>query len=132
MEAPVGGLQDPYLTTLFISINEYLKLYNTVFLWLPGSCMYDLNRSNGLDFTKNWRMMYPHLDSKQNVFIVTARDAHNLPTEIKGIILFYPSITQVMVESHYEILWLTTLEQIWGATPQQIMQQDYMTHQISK
>ena len=88
--------------------------------------MYDLNRSNGLDFTKNWRMMYPHLDSKQNVFIVTARDAHNLPTEIKGIILFYPSITQVMVESHYEILWLTTLEQIWGATPQQIIQQDYM------
>ena len=42
---------------------------------------------------------------KASVLVVTARDGHHSPTEAKGIILFYPSITQKMVESHFEILW---------------------------
>ena len=34
-----------------------------------------------------------------------ARYAHNAPTEVKNITLSHPSITQVMVDSHCEILW---------------------------
>ena len=36
---------------------------------------------------------------------MTAIDSGHVPTEIKNIILSYPSITQIMVDSHYEILW---------------------------
>ena len=42
---------------------------------------------------------------KSAVFIVTSRDAKNVPNEFKDIILSYPSITQVMVDSYCEILW---------------------------
>ena len=36
---------------------------------------------------------------------MTARDAHQSPTEFKDIILSYPTIKKVMADPHYEILW---------------------------
>ena len=42
---------------------------------------------------------------KSEVLILTEIDAHNVPTETKDIILSYPPTTQVMVDSHCEILW---------------------------
>ena len=37
--------------------------------------------------------------------MVTARDAGHTPTEFKNIVLSYPSITYIMVDSQCEILW---------------------------
>ena len=42
---------------------------------------------------------------KSTVFIVTYIYGDHSPTEVKDIIMYYPSITQVMVDSHCEILW---------------------------
>ena len=36
---------------------------------------------------------------------MTYRDGVHAPTEFKYIILSYPSISQLMVDSHCEILW---------------------------
>ena len=36
---------------------------------------------------------------------MTDRDTHSVTTEVKDIIIYYPSITQVIVESHCEIMW---------------------------
>ena len=42
---------------------------------------------------------------KSAVLIVTSRDGGHAPTYINDTILYWPSITQVIVDSHYEILW---------------------------
>ena len=42
---------------------------------------------------------------KASVLIVTDRDGNHAPTEVKEIIMSYPYINQVMVDSHFEILW---------------------------
>ena len=42
---------------------------------------------------------------KSAVLIVTARDSGHELTEVRNIILCYPYITQIMVDSLYEILW---------------------------
>ena len=42
---------------------------------------------------------------KSAILIVTAIDIGHAPTEVKNIILSHPSITQMMVDSHYYILW---------------------------
>ena len=46
--------------------SDHLKLYNKAIVGLPESERYDLTRSKWTDFTNNWRMVYPHLDSKQH------------------------------------------------------------------
>ena len=43
--------------------------------------------------------------SNSEVLIVTSRYALHVNTEVKDIIMSYPYITLVMVESHCEILW---------------------------
>ena len=43
---------------------------------------------------------------KPEFLILTARDAGHALTEIKDIILPYPPITKIIVESHYEIMWV--------------------------
>ena len=60
---------------------------------------------------------------------MTARDAHQSPTEFKDIILSYPTIKKVMADPHYEILWADNSGAGLGATPQKIMEQEYITHQ---
>ena len=60
---------------------------------------------SGLTYTKNWRMGCPHLDSNEQFLILTSRYACHSPTEVKNIITPHPYITQIMVDSHCEILW---------------------------
>ena len=61
---------------------------------------------------------------KASVFIVITRDALHVPSKVKDIILHYPSITQVMVEPHCEILWSDNSGEGLGASPQKIIDQD--------
>ena len=63
--APADGIQDPYLTTINLTNSEHLKLYHKAILGLPENDRYDLTSSKWTDFTKNWRMLYPHLDSNK-------------------------------------------------------------------
>ena len=42
---------------------------------------------------------------KSAILIMATRYGHYALTEVKEIIMFYPSTTQVMVDSHCEILW---------------------------
>ena len=42
---------------------------------------------------------------KSAVFIVTAIYAGHSPPEVKNITLYYPYITQIMVDPHCEIIW---------------------------
>ena len=49
--------------------------------------------------------------------VVTTRDAVHAPTEVKIVILSYPSITQIMVDSHCEILWANNYGAYLGHHP---------------
>ena len=65
MEEPTYGIQDPYLTTLDLSTYEHRKLYNKEIAGqkkVTGMISPDIS---GLTSTKNWIMLYPHLDSNQ-------------------------------------------------------------------
>ena len=57
---------------------------------------------------------------KSEVLIVTSIDGGHAYTEVKEIILSYPSITQVMVNSHCEILWADNYEAYLGRHPTEI------------
>ena len=105
MEAPVDGLQDPYLETLDLSTSEHLKLYNKESFGLPESDWYDLKISKWTEFYQELEDYVSTFGFKSRVFIVTYRYEGHEPTEVKNIILSYPSITQIMVESHCKILW---------------------------
>ena len=54
---------------------------------------------------------------KSAVLIVTDIDASNSTNEVKNIILSYPPITQIMVDSHCEILWADNSEAGLGCHP---------------
>ena len=105
MEAPVDGLQDPYLETLYLSTSEHLKLYNKAIFGLPESDWYDLTRSKWTDFYQEFEDYISKFGFKPAVLILTARYSGHVSTEVKNIIMSYPFITQMMVDSHCEILW---------------------------
>ena len=42
---------------------------------------------------------------KSAVLVVTARYVGRAPTEVNNTVLYYPSITQIMLDSQFEILW---------------------------
>ena len=46
-----------------------------------------------------------HIWIQISIFIVTDIYTGHAPTEVKNVIMFYPSITQTTVDSHCEILW---------------------------
>ena len=105
MAAPVDRLQDPYLATLDLSISEHLTLYNKSIVGLTESDRYDITRSK-------WNELYQELEDavstfgfKSVVLIVKTRYAGHALTEVKNIILSYPSTTKIMVDLHCEILW---------------------------
>ena len=104
MSAPLDRLQDPYLATLDLSTPENLKLYNKTIFGLPESDRYDIT-------IYKWTGLYQKLEDdvstfgfKSEVLTEIDRDAGYSSTEVKDIILYYPSITKIMVESHFEIL----------------------------
>ena len=45
------------------------------------------------------------LGFKSEFLVVTSRYTGHAPTEVKNIILSYPSIKQIMMDLHYEIPW---------------------------
>ena len=49
--------------------------------------------------------------------IVTARYAGHAPTEVKKIILYHPSTTQIMMDPHYVILWADNSGESLGRHP---------------
>ena len=48
---------------------------------------------------------------------MTSGDAGHAPTEVKNIILSYPYITKIMVDSHCEILWAENYGSDLGCHP---------------
>ena len=117
MTEPVDGLHDPYLDTLNLSTYEHLKLYRKAIDGLPESDRYDITRSNWTDFYQEFEDAVSTFGFKSAVLIVTDIDTINSPTEVKNIILSYPSITQIMVESHCEILWADNSGENLGRQP---------------
>ena len=103
--APTDGLKDNYLDTLYFSTSEHLKLHNKAIVGLPESYRYDLIRSKWTYFYKELEDAISTFGFKASVLIVTVIVAHNASTEVKDIIFYYPYTTQVMLDSHYEILW---------------------------
>ena len=65
MEALVEGIQESYLETPDPVTSEHLNIYNKAIVGLMEATDMTRPDPNGLTFTKNWRMLYPHLDSKQ-------------------------------------------------------------------
>ena len=81
MAAPVEGIQDPYLATLYLSTSENLKLYNKAIFGLPESDRCDITRYN-------WTNLYQELEDAVSTFgfktayhIVTAIDKVHNPSE---------------------------------------------------
>ena len=105
MTEPVDGIQDPYLATLNISTSENIKFYNKAIIGLPESDRYDLTRYKGNDFYQELVDSVSTFGFKSAVLIVTPRYAGHAPTELKNIILPYPSTIKIMVDSYCEILW---------------------------
>ena len=99
------GLQDPHLDTINLYTSEDLKIYNKAIVWLTESVRYDLILYKWTNFYQIWIILYQHSDSKQQFWLWTNRDSLHAATELNEIIMFYPSITQVLVNSHYEVLW---------------------------
>ena len=117
MAAPVDGPRDPYMAPLYISIYEHIKFYNKAIIWIPESDRYDLTRYKYTDFYQELEYAISTFGFKSAVFIVTAIDAVHAPTEVKNIILYYPSITKIMVDSHCEILWADNSGAYLGCHP---------------
>ena len=74
------------------------------FWGLPENYRYDITRSKWTGFYQELEYDVSTFGFKSAVFIVTSIYGDNSPTEVKDIIMYYPSITQVMVDSHCEIL----------------------------
>ena len=117
MAASVDGIQDPYLTTLDLYTSEQLNLYKMDIFGLPESDRYDHTRSKWTNFYQELEAFVSTFGSKSAVFIVTSRDAGYATTEVKNIILSYPSITKIMVGSYCEIMWADNSREIFGCHP---------------
>ena len=64
MESLSDRLRNPYMTTLNMTISQYLKIYNMAIIGLPKSDRYDLTRSNWTIFTNISKVLYAHFYSK--------------------------------------------------------------------
>ena len=113
----VDGLQDPYLSIINIPVSKNLNLYNKEIFGLTEINRYDLNRYKLTEFYQEFEDAVSTFGFKSAVLIVIDIDTINSPTEVKNIILSYPSITQIMVESHCEILWADNSGENLGRQP---------------
>ena len=134
---PAYGIQYRYLDTLDLSTSEYLKLYKKAIVGIPESDRYDPTRSKWTEFYQELEDDVSAFGFKAAVLIVTTRYGGHTPTEIKDIILPYPSITQVMVDSHCEILLAENAGSNMGRHPtakysekQAIIAQHLLRHNI--
>ena len=105
MAAPEDELQYSYLSIIYLSTSEHINIYNKEIVRLPESDRYDLTRSKWTDFYQEFEDAVSTFKFKSEILIVKSRDGGHATTEVKEIILSYPSITQFMVDSHPEILW---------------------------
>ena len=97
--AKTDEIQDPYLGILDLSTSEILKIYNKAIVGLPESDRFDLTRTKWTDFYQELEDDVSTFLLKVAVFFVTSIDGLYAPTEVKNIIISYPSITQAMVET---------------------------------
>ena len=105
MLVPNIRIQEPYLVVSYINPSEHLNIYNKAIVGLPERDRYKLIRSKWNEFYQELEDDVSTFGSKAAVLIVTTRYVVHVPTEFKNVILFYPSITQAMMESHCEIMW---------------------------
>ena len=105
VDALMDGILDPYWDTLDLSTYEHIKLYNKAIIGLPESDRYNFTRSKWTDFYQKLEDVVSIFEFKSEVLTVSSRDIGHAPTEFKNIILLYPSITKIMVDSHCEFLW---------------------------
>ena len=101
----VDGLKDYYLTILSIYTSKYINFYDKAIVGLPESDRYDLTRSKWTDFYQELENAIFKFGFKAEVLMVTYIYGLHELTEVKDTMLYYPSITQVMVDSHCESLW---------------------------
>ena len=102
--APDNDIHNPYLSTLYLSTSEHIKFYNKEIVGIPESDRYNLTISKWTEFYQELEDAVSIFGWKSAVLIVTAKDAHNAPAEVKNVILYYTSITRFMVNSYCEIL----------------------------
>ena len=104
MAALAGGIKFPYLSILYLATSEHLKLYKKSTFCRTESDNYDLTRSKWTEFYQELEDDVSKFGFKAAVLIVIDIDGVHVPTEVKNIILSYPSITKAMVESHCRII----------------------------
>ena len=105
MASPVDGIQYPYLANIDLYKYEHLKIYKKSIVGIPESYRYDLTRYKLTKFYQELEDDVCTFIFKSNVLIVIDRDTDHAPIYSKNIILSYQAITQIMVDSHCEILW---------------------------
>ena len=126
MAATAGMLQDPYLDNLNLTTSEHINLYNKAIFGLPEINRYELTGSKWTGFYQELQDYIFIFGFRVAVLVVISRHGAHLTTEFKNIISLYPLITQAMVDLHCEIYGLIIQYQVWGANPQQIMEQHQM------
>ena len=97
MAAPAEELRYPYLEILDIFTFEHCKFYNKAIVWIPESDRYDITISKWTEFYQELEDAVSTFVFKSAVFVVTSRYGGHVPTEVKDVIMLYPSITKVMV-----------------------------------
>ena len=102
----VDGLKDYYLTIRSIYTSKHIHFYDKAIIGLPESDRYDLTISKWIDFYQELEDAIFKFGFKAEVLMVTDIYGLNEPTEVKDTILYYPSITKVMVDSNCESLWI--------------------------
>ena len=102
----VDEFQSIHLATIYLTTLEIIKLYNKATLEFPKKDRYDLTISKSTGF-------YQELEDAVSTFrpttiaqVVTARDLNHTPSRFNKFIPYYSSITQAIVESHCQILWI--------------------------
>ena len=104
MAESADGIQYPYLEVLDIFTSEYLKLYNTEIIGIQENDSYDMTGYRWSEFYQELEDAVSTVGFKETVLIVRARDGVHITTEVKNIILFYPSTTRAMSELHCKSL----------------------------
>ena len=83
MSEPADGFQDLYLSILYISASEHLKLYNKAIFGQPETDRYDITRYK---WTELYQILWYDVSTfglKLAVFIVTSRYGRHSPTQVK-------------------------------------------------
>ena len=83
MVAPVDGIQDPYLSILYLYASEHLYLYNKAIVRLPESYRYGLTRSKWADFYQELEDSVSKFVFKAEVLVLNARYGLHVPLKLR-------------------------------------------------